>query len=40
MADKITSGGKSKEKEKRKKVEEICISSEKSKQVIDDLKLF
>ena len=32
--------GKSKEKEKTKKVEEIYISPEKRQQIIDDLKLF
>ena len=40
IADKITSVGKSKEKEKRKKVEKIYIPSEKRQQIIDDLKLF
>ena len=40
MADKITSVGKSKEKEKTKKVEEIYIPPEKRQQIIDDLKLF
>ena len=40
LADNITSVGKSKEKEKTKKVEEIYISPEKSQQVIDDWKLF
>ena len=40
IADKITSVGKSKEKEKTKKVEEIYIPPEKRQQIIDDLKLF
>ena len=40
IADKITSIGKSKEKEKTKKVEEIYIPPEKRQQIIDDLKLF
>ena len=40
-ADKITSIGKSKEKEKMKeKPEEIYILPEKRQQIIDDLKLF
>ena len=40
IADKITSIGKTKEKEKTKEVEEIYISSEKRQQIIDDLKSF
>ena len=40
IADKITSIGKSKEKEKTNKAEEIYISPEKRQQIIDDLKLF
>ena len=40
IADKITSIGKSKEKEKAKETEEISISPEKRLQIIDDLKLF
>ena len=41
MADKITSIGKSKEKEKPKeKPEEIYIPPEKRQQIIDDLRLF
>ena len=39
IADKITSIGKSKEKE-TKKTEEIYIPPEKRQQVIDDLRLF
>ena len=40
IADKIASIGKSKEKEKINKPEEIYILPEKRKQIIDDLKLF
>ena len=40
IADKINSIGKSKQKEKTKKAEEICIPSEKRREIIDDLKLF
>ena len=42
IVDKITSVGKSKEKEKEKtnKPEEIYIPPEKRQQIIDDLKLF
>ena len=40
IADKITSIGKWKEKEKTKNTEEIYISPEKRQQIIDDLKLF
>ena len=40
IADKITSVGKSKEKEKINKPEEMYISPEKRQQIIDDLKLF
>ena len=36
LADNITSVGKSKEKEKTKKVEEIYIPPEKRQQIIDD----
>ena len=39
-ADKITSIGKSKYDDKRKKVEEICILPEKRQQIIDEFKLF
>ena len=41
-ADKITSIGKPKEKEKKnpKETEEIYISPEKQQQIIDDLRLF
>ena len=40
IADKTTSIGKTKEKEKINKPEEICIPPEKRKQIIDDLRLF
>ena len=40
IADKITSVGKTKEKEKINKSEEIYILPEKRQQIIDDLKLF
>ena len=40
IADKITSIGKSKEKEKTEKAEEIYIPPEKRQQITDDLKLF
>ena len=40
IADKITSIGKSKEKEKTNKAEEIYISPEKRQQIIDGLRLF
>ena len=40
IADKITSIGKSKEREKINNPEEIYIPPEKRQQVIDDLKLF
>ena len=40
IADKITSVGKSKEKEKINKPEEIYIPPEKRQQIIDDLRLF
>ena len=40
IADKITSIGKSKEKPKTKKSEEIYIPPEKRQQIIDDLRLF
>ena len=40
IADKITSVGKTKEKEKTNKPEEIYIPPEKRQQIIDDLKLF
>ena len=39
IADKITSIGKPKEKEKTKETEEIYIPPEKRQQIIDDLKL-
>ena len=39
-ADKITSIGKLKEKEKTNKAKEIYIPPEKRQQIIDDLKLF
>ena len=40
IADKITSIGKPKEKEKTSKVEEIYIPPEKRQHIIDDLRLF
>ena len=40
IINKITSTGKTKEKEKTKKAEEIYILPEKRQQIIDDLKLF
>ena len=40
VADKITSIGKPKEKEKAKETEEIYFPPEKRQQIIDDLKLF
>ena len=40
IADKITSIGKTKEKENTNKPEEIYIPPEKRQQIIDDLKLF
>ena len=40
IADKITSIGKLKEKEKTNKAEEIYIPPEKRKQIIDELRLF
>ena len=40
IADKITSIGKSKEKEKTKKAEEIYIPPEKKQKIIDHLILF
>ena len=40
IADKITTVGKPKEKEKTNKTEEIYILPEKRQQIIDDLKLF
>ena len=40
IADKITSIGKPKEKEKTKEIEEIYISPEKRQQIIDGLRLF
>ena len=39
IADKITSIGKPKEKEKTKEIEEIYIPPEKRQQIIDDLRL-
>ena len=40
IADKITSIGKPKEKEKTKEIEETYIPPEKRQQIIDDLRLF
>ena len=40
IADKTTSIGKSKEKEKAEKAKEIYIPPEKRQQIIDDLNLF
>ena len=40
IADKTTSIGKPKEKEKTKEIEEIYILPEKRQQIIDDLRLF
>ena len=40
IADKITSIGKPKEKEKTKEIEEIYIPPEKRQQIIDDVRLF
>ena len=40
IADKITSIGRAKEKEKTKQVEEIYIPLGKRQQIIDDLRLF
>ena len=40
IADKITSIGKPKEKEKPKEIEEIYIPPEKRQQIINDLRLF
>ena len=40
IADKVTSIGKSKEKEKRNKAEKIYIPPEERQQIIDNLKLF
>ena len=40
IAGKITSVGKTKEKEKPKEAKEIYIPTEKRKQIIDDLRLF
>ena len=40
IADKITSIGTPKEKEKAKEIEEIYIPLEKRQQIIDDLRLF
>ena len=40
IADKITSEGKPKEKEKTKAIEEIYIPPEKRQQIVDDLRLF
>ena len=39
IADKNTSIGKPKEKEKAKEIEEICIPLEKRQQIINDLRL-
>ena len=40
IADKITSVGKTKSKEKEDERQEICIPPEKRQQVINDLRLF
>ena len=40
VADKITSIGEPKEREKTKEIEEIYIPPKKRQQIIDDLKLF
>ena len=40
IADKVTSIGKSKEKEKRNKAEKTYIPPEERQQIIDNLKLF
>ena len=40
IADKITSIGKPKEKEKTMRMEEIYIPPQKRRQIIDDLRLF
>ena len=40
IADKITSLGKTKSKEKKEERQEIYIPSEKRQQIIDDLRLF
>ena len=40
IADKITSIGKPKEKEKAKETEEIYMTPEKRQQIINDLRLF
>ena len=40
IADKITSEGKPKEKEKTKAIEEIYIPPEERQQIVDDLRLF
>ena len=40
IADKITSIGKRKEREKTKEIEEIYIPPEKKQQIIDDLRFF
>ena len=40
IADKITSIGKLKEKEKAKEAEEIYIRPEKRQKIVDDLRLF
>ena len=40
MANKITSIGKPKEKEKTKETKEIYIPPQKRQQIIDDLRLF
>ena len=40
IADKITSVGKPKEKEKTKKAEQVYIPPEKRQQITDDLELF
>ena len=40
IADKITSIGEPKEKEKTKEIKEIYVPQEKRQQIIDDLRLF
>ena len=40
IADKITSLGKTKSKEKEDEIQEIYVPPEKNQQIIDDLRLF
>ena len=40
IADKITSLGKTKSKEKEEERQEICIPPEKRQQIIDDMRFF